>query len=74
MFEGLLQPTHLLLILLIVLVIFGPKKLPEIGKSLGGAIRGFKESMNEAKQAMNQPEDKTPDQATAIQKAEDKKQ
>jgi sec-independent protein translocase protein TatA len=49
MFEGLLQPTHLLLILLIVLVIFGPKKLPEIGKSLGQAIRGLKEGINQAK-------------------------
>jgi sec-independent protein translocase protein TatA len=74
MFEGLLQPTHLLLILLIVLVIFGPKKLPEIGKSLGQAIRGFKEAMNQAKEAMNQPEDKKPNDGSEIQKTENKKE
>lgn len=47
MFEGLLQPMHLLLILVIALVIFGPGKLPDIGKGLGEAIRGFKKALNE---------------------------
>jgi sec-independent protein translocase protein TatA len=47
MFEGLLQPMHLLLILVIALVVFGPKKLPEIGKGLGEAIRGFKKALDE---------------------------
>ncbi len=47
MFEGLLQPMHLLVILLIVLVIFGPGKLPELGNSLGKAIKGFKKAMSE---------------------------
>ncbi len=42
MFEGLLQPTHLILIAGIALLIFGPKKLPELGKGLGESIRGFK--------------------------------
>lgn len=74
MFEGLLQPTHLLLILFIVLIIFGPKKLPEIGKSLGQAIRGFKESVNNATEEMNRPEDKTPTNSAAIQEKETKKQ
>jgi sec-independent protein translocase protein TatA len=68
MFENILQPTHLLLILFIVLIIFGPKKLPEVGKSLGLAIRGLKEGMNQAKEAMNQPEDKTSSDKSAIQK------
>jgi sec-independent protein translocase protein TatA len=45
--EGLLQPMHLLLILGIALVVFGPKKLPELGKGLGEAIRGFKKSLHE---------------------------
>jgi sec-independent protein translocase protein TatA len=44
MFEGLLQPTHLLLILAILLVVFGPQKLPQLGKGLGEAIRGFKDA------------------------------
>jgi sec-independent protein translocase protein TatA len=46
MFEGLFQPTHLLLILGIALLVFGPKKLPELGKGLGESIRGFKEALN----------------------------
>ena len=47
MFEGLMQPTHLIIILVIVLIIFGPGKLTEIGGSIGKAIRGFKQAMNE---------------------------
>jgi len=46
MFEGLLQPMHLLLILLIAVVFFGPKKLPELGRGLGEGIRGFRDAMN----------------------------
>jgi len=45
MFEGLLQPTHLLLVLAIALLIFGPKKLPELGSGLGKGIRGFKDAV-----------------------------
>ncbi|MCB0880182.1 MAG: twin-arginine translocase TatA/TatE family subunit [Thermoleophilia bacterium] len=37
---------ELIVVLLIVLVLFGPKRLPEIGTSLGRGIRGFKDSMN----------------------------
>ena len=46
MFEGLLQPTHLILILVIALFVFGPQKLPDLGKSLGEGIRGFKKALN----------------------------
>ena len=46
MFRGLLQPMHLLVILVIVLIIFGPGRLPEIGKGLGESIRGFKKAMS----------------------------
>lgn len=45
MFEGLFQPMHLLLILAICLIIFGPSRLPELGKGLGEAIRGFKSGL-----------------------------
>ncbi len=45
MFEGALSPWHWLMVLLIVLLFFGPKRLPEIGKGLGTAIRGFKEGL-----------------------------
>jgi sec-independent protein translocase protein TatA len=47
MFEGLLQPMHLILILIIVLIIFGPGKLPELGSSIGKAIKGFKKAMED---------------------------
>ena len=45
MFEGLLQPMHLLIIFGVALLIFGPKKLPELGKGIGEGIRGFKSAM-----------------------------
>jgi sec-independent protein translocase protein TatA len=45
MFEGLFQPMHLIVVLFITLLIFGPRKLPELGKGLGDGIRSFKNSM-----------------------------
>jgi sec-independent protein translocase protein TatA len=47
MFEGLFQPMHLLVIAGIALLVFGPKKLPELGKGLGESIRGFKAAMHQ---------------------------
>jgi sec-independent protein translocase protein TatA len=47
MLEGLFQPMHLLVILFIALLVFGPKKLPELGKGLGDGIKSFKDSMRE---------------------------
>jgi sec-independent protein translocase protein TatA len=47
MLEGLFQPTHLLVIFGIALLVFGPKKLPELGKGIGEGIRGFKSAMKE---------------------------
>jgi sec-independent protein translocase protein TatA len=45
MIEGLLQPTHLIFLLAIALLIFGPRKLPELGQGLGKGIRGFKDAL-----------------------------
>jgi sec-independent protein translocase protein TatA len=45
MIEDLLQPRHLLLILAVALFLFGPKKLPELGKGLAQGIRGFKDAL-----------------------------
>lgn len=45
--EGLFQPMHLLVIFLIALIIFGPKKLPELGKGIGEGFRALKASMKE---------------------------
>jgi sec-independent protein translocase protein TatA len=46
MFEGLFQPMHLLVVCGIALLVFGPKRLPELGKGIGEGIRGFKSAMN----------------------------
>jgi sec-independent protein translocase protein TatA len=51
MFEGLFQPMHLLLIFGIALLVFGPKKLPELGKGIGEGIRGFKAAMKGEEEA-----------------------
>ncbi len=51
MFEGILQPTHLILILAIALVIFGPGKLSDLGSSLGKSLKDFKKAMNEDEEA-----------------------
>jgi sec-independent protein translocase protein TatA len=48
---------HLLVILVIVLIIFGPGKLPELGKSIGKAIRGFKQAMEDVKEKIEHPSD-----------------
>jgi sec-independent protein translocase protein TatA len=45
--EGLFQPLHLLIILGIALLIFGPSKLAGLGKGLGEGIRNFKDSMKD---------------------------
>jgi len=48
MFEGLLQPMHLVVVFGIALLVFGPRRLPELGKGLGEAIQGFKNSVTGA--------------------------
>jgi sec-independent protein translocase protein TatA len=55
MFEGLFQPMHLLVIFFIALLVFGPKKLPELGKGIGDGIRALKEGM---KDSDSKPENK----------------
>jgi sec-independent protein translocase protein TatA len=53
MFEGLFQPMHLIIILAIALVIFGPKRLPELGAGLGKSLREFKKAMAEVSKEVN---------------------
>ena len=57
MFEGLFQPTHLLLIVVAGLFLFGPKKLPELGKGLAQGIRGFKDGLNGAEKPAEKPDE-----------------
>jgi sec-independent protein translocase protein TatA len=47
MIEGLMQPMHLLVIVGIALLVFGPKRLPELGKGLGDGIRAFRDGMRD---------------------------
>jgi sec-independent protein translocase protein TatA len=47
MIEDLLRPSHLLVILAVALLLFGPKKLGELGKGLGQGIRNFRESLKD---------------------------
>jgi sec-independent protein translocase protein TatA len=60
MLDNLFQPTHLLVILFIALLVFGPKKLPELGKGLGEGIRSFRESMNAKDNSASKTEEKKP--------------
>jgi sec-independent protein translocase protein TatA len=59
MFDGLFQPMHLIVILFIALLVFGPKKLPELGKGLGDGIRSFKDSMRGNEEAIVKADDAT---------------
>ncbi len=45
MLDNLFTPTHLLFVLAIALLVFGPRKLPELGKGLGEGLRGFKQGI-----------------------------
>jgi len=45
MFGDLIQPTHLLFVLVVALLVLGPKRLPEVGRSLGRGLRDFREGM-----------------------------
>ena len=56
MIEGLFQPTHLIIILAIALIVLGPKRLPEAGRGLGEAIRGFRDSSSESEDRDRVPE------------------
>jgi TatA/E family protein of Tat protein translocase len=50
--EGLFQPTHLIIILVIVLIIFGAGKLPEIGGAMGMSIKEFKQNASDSPDAL----------------------
>jgi TatA/E family protein of Tat protein translocase len=52
------EPSHILLLLIVVVVLFGAKRLPDSARSLGKSMRIFKEEM---KEDGKKPEDKDPD-------------
>lgn len=55
MIGNILSPTHLLLVLGVALLVLGPKRLPEVGRGLGAAIRDFKGSLSGADVADERP-------------------
>src|SRR5450432_2155032 len=46
MVGDILQPTHLLFVLVVALLVLGPKRLPEVGRTLGNGIRDFRSAIN----------------------------
>ena len=53
----LFTPGHLILLAIVVIVLFGGKKLPELGKGLGEGLRGFKDGMKGVTDEVNKPAD-----------------
>ena len=49
-----IQPIHLILILIIVLIVFGPSRLPQLGKSLGEGITEFKHATKEMTESLHE--------------------
>jgi TatA/E family protein of Tat protein translocase len=56
MFSGLESPTHILMLLLLLILLFGAKRLPEMGRSLGTGMREFKDSVTGAMPAASDVE------------------
>jgi sec-independent protein translocase protein TatA len=70
---GLENPVHILFLLIILLLVFGAKRLPEMGRSLGSGLRGFKESISGETPA-EPPAQLTPAESTAAVRAEQRGQ
>jgi sec-independent protein translocase protein TatA len=68
MFGDIIQPTHLLFILVVALLVLGPKRLPEVGRSLGRGLRDFRQGMQgveaEARSVFSDAIDDEPEQPT----------
>ena len=63
MFEGLFQPMHLMVIFGIALLVFGPRKLPELGKGIGEGIRGFKAAIKDEEKPVSKTTTVSDDQS-----------
>jgi sec-independent protein translocase protein TatA len=61
MVTGLLQPTHLIILLVVALMVLGPKRLPDAGRALGQGLREFKDSMgHDDRPPLPEADDETP--------------
>ena len=56
----LLTPTHLILVLVVALLVFGPRKLPELGKGLGEGLKGFKDGIKGGPDTVTTKQDAPP--------------
>ncbi len=58
MFSGLESPAHLIIVLVVAMLVLGPKRLPQVGRSLGSGIRQFKASLEgkDEEEASDKPE------------------
>lgn len=65
LFFGNIRGWQLVIILVVVLLLFGGKKIPELMKGLGKGVHSFKQGLEEAKQEMNKPVDKADKEETA---------
>jgi TatA/E family protein of Tat protein translocase len=59
-------PQDMMLVLVVALLIFGPKRLPELGEGLGKGIRGFKDAVNGDPEPKALPAEKQPEPQAAI--------
>lgn len=65
MFNGLFQPTHLILILVVVLILFGPGKLPDAAKAMGNALRDMRNAFANSDEEVAGKNEKTEGVAAA---------
>ncbi len=61
MFSGGISIKELLVVLAIVLIVFGPRKLPEIGRAMGKSLKEFKQAASEIKESINTDDEKEKD-------------
>ena len=67
MFTGLLQPTHLFVLLAVALIFLGPKRLPDAGRALGQGLREFKDSIGQERQPEETPAVAPPEETPPVQ-------
>ena len=68
MYSGLLSPTHLIIVVLIIVLLFGAKRLPELGRSLGQGVKEFKEGLSTTKEeAPKEPAARDPEAVEGVQ-------
>jgi sec-independent protein translocase protein TatA len=70
--DNIVQPTHLLVILAVALLVLGPKRLPEVGRSVGRSIRDFRGAVDDVKVDLSD-RDKPADRTTPVAPAAERR-